>query len=230
LLATNDEAKQFYDEMTKLDQILEEDKFQPKEINLTDSIMDEINQSHHAQKVGAKGNIWNKLFPDPRWNVAYSLILGVIIGFLLFSPLIRPDLSSSDFDIDEIGTMYDANAKPAFEIPVELENINARFTAYHLANDFVKVVVEMTSEKEARARFSFNKNDFNVWTYKVLEQKFDCRILTGYGSVEVINTGKNTYLILLKKLNHLQNEIKVEIFSEDQSLYQDILTIKQQNN
>ena len=88
----------------------------------------------------------------------------------------------------------------------------------------------MESEEVTRTRFSFNKNDFNVWTYKVIEQQFDCRILSNYNAVEVVNVGKNSYIILLKKLNHLDNEIKVEVFSGDRTVYQHILTIHKQEN
>ena len=225
LLKTNDAAAKFYDDMKKLDQILEEDKFQPEEVDLTDLIMSEINQIETDKPRNKTEGLWSRFFPEPRWNVAYALILGIIIGFLLFSPLIRPDVGSSVTDLDEIGTMYDIDAKPAFKVPLAFDGINAEITAHLLSDDFVRIIVEMTSEEVTRTRFSFNKSDFNVWTYKVIEQQFDCRILSGYNTVDVVNIGKNSYIILLKKLNHLDNEIKVEVFSEDRTVYQDILTI-----
>ena len=226
LLKTNDAVAKFYENMKKLDQILEEDKFKPEEVDLTDLIMSEINQIKTDKPRNQIEGFWNRLFPDPRWNVAYALIMGVIIGFLLFSPLIRPDVGSSDTDLDEIGTMYDVNTEPAFKVPIALDGVDAEITAHHLSNDFVRIIVEMVSDEETRTRFSFNKSDFNVWTYKVIEQQFDCRILSNYNAVEVVNVGKNSYIILLKKLNDLDNEIKVEVFSGDRIVYQNILTIQ----
>jgi len=224
LMKENSEAEAFYQKMLKLDNMLKKDKQKSEKVDLSDGIMDEILEMERLQERSVGQGWLAKLFPNTGWNVAYALVLGIIIGFFVFSPVLRP--KTDTFNIDEIGTLYDVNAQHAFNLPINLEDVNAEINVHNLSEDFVQIVVQMSSEENAKMRFSFNKSSISIWSFRPLSQNMDCKVLTGYNSLEIMNTGDNTYIILLKMLSELEEQVKVEVFSNDAHLYETILEIK----
>jgi len=219
------EVSKYYEKMKKLDEILTENATQTESVDLKNEILDEIHRSEAKGAQRRRGNIWEKLAPTTGWRIAYAFVMGIIIGFLLFSPIFKPKQASDILD-QEVGTIYDMESKVAFTLPINITGVTADVSAHYLANDFIKIAVELNSVKQIKTKFSYNKNNFEIWNLRIAKEHAECNIISGYNYVEIINTGENSYIVLLKKLNDLEDEIKLEMFSFEGLLYEDRLQIK----
>jgi hypothetical protein len=223
LIRENEEARTFYDKMSKLENMLHEDEFQIKEIDFEDAIMSKIEKYEKAHEQPDWFGWLSKLFPNPRLNLVYAVAAGFIIGFFVFIPLNKSKFNSSG--ADQIGTIYNTDAQHTFDLSIDLDSVNAEINAHYLPDDLIGITIKISSVENALLRFSFNKDNVSVWSFKPSAENTDCRVLTGLGSLKIINSGDNSYYILLKVTGDGEESLKVEILLNDGCVYEKILKI-----
>lgn len=168
----------------------------------------------------------DSIFSNPIWNIAIALIIGLIIGFLVFSPILKKGSEKIDNEMDAAGTIAKPEAKPDFVLPIEIPGVVAKINILNKTQDFVELVIDISSEEINHLSIFFNKGDFNLWSSKIVKRSDICSILNGYNSVEIVNKGDNTTAILLKKMNKLENELRIVISVNNSKIYEQTVTIK----
>ena len=224
LIKNDPYVMEYYEQIKELQELLYSDAKNTESVDLKVDILNKIHLMD-MQKKQVKGdtNIIEKLFPSRKLNIAYAVALGVIIGFLIFGPVLWEKDPSLEDDLS--GTIYDKDARPAFKLPVKLSGVTVNIDGHYLPGNLIRITMDVNSEKLSRTRLSFNKDNFHVRHMKVAGQDPAGRLLVSDASVEAINVDKNTYIILLKKLNQPEDQIKIEIFSGEQLLYEKIVKV-----
>jgi hypothetical protein len=224
-LAENSEWKACLDEMIQLDEVLTDDARESPKIDLSDPIMNAIHQKMTVYE-GDTGTIprqvmvspWKKtmnhLFPNPQWNVAWGFIAGVIAGIAVLSLFHLREPSGVVSEMDATGTFASKEAKETVLLPVDLPTVKLNLTSNTLPQNFTQLNMQVTSEKSSLIQLSFNTSSFQVWSLRPVENKQDCQILAGYDYIEIGNRGQNTYIILLKKLTTVEEELSVSIYQD----------------
>ena len=218
-------VKEYYEQMKLLEEDLYLDAQSIEGINVKDDVLNGI-QLMKMKKAVIKDDFgfFERMFTNNRLNIAYAVVLGIIIGFLIFSPAIRQKGQVSIPESDLYGTISH-EATTAFTLPIELPSVKVNLHADYLPQDFIRISMDISSEEQIRIRLSFNKDNFQPWNMKVISANSECRMLSGYNSVEVINKGENRYFILLKKMNHLEEQIEVRVFSDESLIYENVVTV-----
>ena len=225
LIKDDPSVKEYYEQMKLLEEDLYLDAQSIEGVNLKDDVLNEIQLiKMKERRVKDDPGFIEKLFPNNRLNIAYAVVLGIIIGFLIFSPFIKQKDQTSIPESDLYGSISH-EATTAFTLPIELTSVKVRLNADYLPQGFIRISMDIFSEEQIRIRFSFNKDNFQPWNMKVISANSECRMLSGYNSVEVINKGENRYFILLKKMNHLEEQIEVRVFSDELLIYENVVTV-----
>ncbi len=226
LIKADPSVKEYYDQMKLLEEDLYLDAQSIEGANIKDEVLNEIHRMNIKKITIRDGSGFiEKMFANNRLNIAYAVVLGLIIGFFIFSPAIRQKDHSSIPESDLYGTIHSNEATTAFTLPIELPSIKVSLNANYLPQDFIRISIDVSSEEQIRLRLSFNKDNFQPWNMKVISADPECRLLSGYNSVEVINKGENRYFILLKKMNQLEEQIEIRVFSNDLLLYENVVTV-----
>ncbi|MCK4677866.1 MAG: hypothetical protein KAT48_07025 [Bacteroidales bacterium] len=225
LIRDDPSVKEYYEQMMLLEEDLYLDAQSIEGVNLKDDVLNEIQIMKMKKKIiKDDAGFFEKVFANTRLNIAYAFALGLIIGFFIFSPAIRQKGQPSIPESDLYGTISH-EATTAFTLPIELPSVKVSLNADYLPQDFIRISMDISSEEQIRLRLSFNKDNFQPWNMKVISADPECRLLSDYNSVEVINKGENRYFVLLKKMNHLEEQIEIRIFSNDLLLYENIVMV-----
>jgi hypothetical protein len=97
-------------------------------------------------------------------------------------------------------------------LPVDLPDVKLNLSANPLPQNFTQLNLEVISDASSIIQLMFNTTSFQVWSLRSMESKPGCQIMAGYNYVEIGNQGQNSYVILLKKLTTIEEELTVSIF------------------
>jgi hypothetical protein len=236
MLASDQEARDYLDSMEALDSVLSDDMEEKTEIDLKDTIIQAINQLNPALSVTS--NAWQKqkpasrfhtflenIFPDPRLNITYGFFGGILVGFVLFFLVFNWQQSDKLSDAGLSGTFGLEPSSNTQVIPIDAAEISARIRIDYLRQDYIQITYEINSEKPSNTKLSFNSSNIEIWDVKALMTKPGCGIMNGYQLVEIGNTGQNSYLVLVKKLTSLREELPLEIYIEGNLVYNNTLVL-----
>jgi len=219
-------VKDYYEKLIATDRMLQEDAAAVATVDMEKEIIGHLNRSQGLSQVGTDRERWFGFIPaSPQWTLLPALVLGILIGFFIFSPVLKKKHLKDLSTMELAGTMT-GHATGAFALPINLAGVNATINADYIGSDFLRINLHIQSEQESQIRMSFNKDQFNVWNMKAVNPTDESRILADYQSVAIINRGDNTYLVLLKKLNDAEEPLKVEVFYDDMLQYQTVVTVK----
>jgi hypothetical protein len=226
LMEHDSEVKDYYEKLIAMEKMLKEDIGAAATVDLENEIISQLSRSQSISTVGTDRERWFGFIPaSPQWTLLPALVLGILIGFFIFSPVLKKKHLKDLSTMDLAGTMT-GHATSAFALPINLAGVNATINADYISSDFLRINLRIQSEQESQIRMSFNKDQFNVWNMKAVNPTGDSRILADYQSVAIINRGDNDYFVLLKKLNDAEEPFKVEVFYDDMLQYQTVVTIK----
>ena len=225
LIRDDQSVKEYYEQMKLLEEDLYLDAQSIEGVNIKDNVLNEIQLMKMKKSVINDGSGFiEKMFANAGLNIAFAFVVGLIIGFFIFSPAIRQTDQPSIPESDLYGTISH-EATTAFTLPIELPSVKVSLNADYLPQDFIRISIDVSSEEQIRLRLSFNKDNFQPWNIKVINADPECRLFSDYNSVEVINKGENKYFVLLKKMNHLEDQIEIRVFSNDLLLYENVVTV-----
>jgi len=225
LIKDDSSVKEYYEQMKLLEEDLYLDARSIEGINIKDDVLKDIRLMKMKKAViKDDSGFFEKMFANNSLNIAYAVVLGLIIGFFIFSPAIRQKDRSSIPESDLYGTISN-EATTAFTLPIELPSAKVSINADYLPQDFIRISIDISSEEQIRMRLSFNKDSFQPWNMKAISANSECRLLSDYNAVEVINKGENRYFVLLKKMNHLEEQIDIRVFSNDLLVYENEVTV-----
>ncbi len=227
LMKNDPYVMEYYEKIKELQELMYSDAKNTESVDLKVDILNKIHlmdmQEKQVKQTKEDTNIIEKLFPSRKLNIAYAMALGVIIGFLIFGPVLWE--KDQSFEDDLFGTIYDKDARPAFKLPVKLSGVTVNIDAHYIPENLIRITMDVNSEKPSRTRLSFNKDNFHVRHMKVAGHDPAGRLRVSDASVEAINVDKNTYIILLKKLNQPEDQIIIEVFSGEQLLYEKTVSV-----
>jgi hypothetical protein len=123
------------------------------------------------------------------------------------------------------GTFSPANTPTTAMIPVNLENVRAEIRIDYLRQEYVQITFTVTSEVACNIKLMFNSGNIEIWDVRSLQSKPGCGIMNGYQMVEISNLGDNSYLVLVKKLTAVREELPLEIYIEGNLEYSTNLVI-----
>ncbi len=225
-LIMNDPAvKKYYDDLVAMDKMLKDDAIKTETINLEENILCNLGHPGIYPREEEPERWFGFIPATPQWTLIPALILGLLIGFFIFSPVLKKKHVLDLSRVDLAGSMT-GKTSSAFALPISFSGVNATIKADYLSHDFIRIDFDIQSEQESQIRLSFNKDQFNIWNLKAVNPTDESRILADYRSIEIINRGDNTYMALLKKMNETEEPIKVEVFYNDMLQYQTVVSIK----
>jgi len=226
LIKNNIDAKKYYDDLNSIESMLKEDAQDKVSIDLKDQIMNEILRNEQRKDHPVKvENALDRIFPNPRWNVAYAFVLGIMIGALIFT------LAPKQVNIEDIpesnlaGSMSNSSTGSAFILPVDIPGIHLNINADELQENYYKILVEVMTESPGMVNLSFNKSGFYLQSIKMLKENSECRITSNRSSVQMFNRGENKFIILMKKLSYLPEDINIQVFLDEMIKYENVVTI-----
>jgi hypothetical protein len=225
LLKRDPEAKSYYEVLLKVDEMLKEDAASRESIDMEHVILSQIQQTKQTGIPYPVKKHWTEIiWPSPQWGIGYALVLGILLGVFILSPFLKIRNWKSAPDSELAGSM--ASLSTAFNLPINLPGITASITAGYASENFLRIEVNVQSDDLTQIRMTYDRDQFSLWTLKAIDQNPECGILADYGSVEVINKGENSYLVLLRKLSGLEENIRIEVFSNNVRQYDNNVIVK----
>ncbi len=224
-LAVNTELSALLEDMNQVEHLLESSAASSTKADLLEPIMNSVwklgkvyERKQRLQDDQIAAGTWqktaNRIFPTPHWNLAWGFIAGVIVGVAILS-FFHPRQPSGGFsEMDATGTFAQKDATGFLILPVDLPAVKLNLAANPLPQSFIQLNLDVSSEENCLVQLSFNTSSFQVWSLRQVGNKPNCQILAGYNYVEIGNLGQNSYIILLKKLTTIEEELSVSIFRD----------------
>jgi hypothetical protein len=227
LIDKNSDAKKYYEEMKQVNDAIAGSVDKDIKVDLKDKIMNRIQGSETKNVYTVKtSNQTRAIFPNRHWNVAYAFILGIVIGALIVT-FMPGEEGVDDIPESQISGSVSGNASgDIFSIPVDLPGVDLNIRADKLKENFYKIVIELFTEDQGMLNLSFNKSGFYLQSIQMLKQNPDCRITTNRSNVQMYNRGDNVYVLLIKKLSYLPEEMNIQVFLDETIKYENTVTIK----
>ncbi len=226
IIKNNDDAGKYYEDLNSIESVLKEGAEIKVNINLKEQIMNEIHRNNEQKVHSVKTDkLFDRMFPSVRWSIAYAFILGIIIGALVVALVPKKD-NLKDIDESQLsGSMLNSITGNAFNLPVEIPGIHMNIIADRLKENYLKIIVDLQNEIPGMVNLSFNKSGFYLQSIQILEENDECRITSSRNSVQMFNTGENKFIILMKKLSYLPEDINIQVFVDEIMKYENIVTI-----
>ncbi len=226
LINNNGEAKKYHEDIISIDNALDEGAKSQVEIDLKERIMNEILRKEKTRESTIKaGSVFDRIFPNLRWNIAYAFVMGIIIGAIVV--VLVPKQESVDDIPNSLlsGTISNNISGDLFSLPVDLPGLHLNINADKLQENYFKVLVEVMTEEAGMVNLSFNRSGFYMQSIQMLKQNNDCRIISNRSSVQFYNKGENTYILLMKKLSYLPEDINIQVYQEEAVKYENVVTL-----
>ena len=226
LIKDNPELRRYYEDLSLIESALSEDEQSKADIDLKDQIMNEILKNKQEEmKPLRTERVFDRLFPNLRWNIAYAFVFGIVIGALVVTLATKQTINENIQDSYFSGAMSNSISGDVFSLPIDMPGMHINISADKLQENYYKVLVDVNTEEPGMVNMTFNKSGFYIQSIKMLKESNDCRITSNRSSVQMFNQGENKFLILMKKLSYLPEEINVQVFLDEMIKYENTVTI-----
>lgn len=227
LINNNPGAKKYFEDLQSVNNALLEVNEDDKEVDLKDKIMAQINNIN-TQKVYTMNqhSVSKRLLPNVRWRIAYAFIIGLIVGAVVVAVVPRHDKINDVPESQLRGSISGNIGSEMVSVPVDLPGINLTIKADKLKEDYYKIVLDVFTEEQGMVNLYFNKSAFYLQSIQMLRENTDCRITTNRASAQMYNRGDNVYVLLIKKLNYLEEEISLQVYLDEMLKYENSFTLK----
>lgn len=213
-------AVSYMKELQALESRLESDQAAMKEIDLTREIINKLPMDTYKQPPTREPARLNTGFRT-RPAVKYALVFtaGLFIGMLAFSFLLTDQTSLQEESLT--GTMAGSreNMKTADVIQYTSEQVTISAQVRY-STRIVEIRLQLSSPGQIRAVMGFNYNDFSVYNIQNISVNDQTSAMSAGNSIQISNTGDNTFMIHLANRNSLPNNIDFRIYQSDSQIYQ----------
>ena len=154
-----------------------------------------------------------------QWVVAYTFILGMIMGIVLM--MLNGDKEPDLMNLS--GSML----KNSVCFPTQYHNDKADVdieTCYN--NDILSLTLELSSIEEISTRIAFPSSAFEVYAVKFISGNEYSSSQTGYNSVVIDTKGEQNVVIFLKNKTNISQKIDVSVSDQFVQLFSDQLLIE----
>ena len=214
-LKNNPSAKQYYDEIVSLNEILLNDSKSQKEIDFSSEIMKNIDRKKYLQKP-KESSFWETFNFSFSNNLRYAAVfsVGVLVGLICYVTLFQAGSSVKDNEIS--GTMVDVSRPPNFSkgetVTIDNLGVKANINSYY-QNDMIMTEIKVKSDDNISMNFSFNDQNLKVYALKSLNTRAESNIISGKGIVQISSKGDNTFLMLFKNSGASKEKIEINVYS-----------------
>jgi hypothetical protein len=158
----------------------------------------------------------------PAVRFGFSFVLGVFVGFMIFS-FLKADFKRDNAPTKEMkGTFYDSrsfeNMKIADVLQYEDPQAKAVFNVRY-STKIVEIRVDMSSNSQIKSTIQFDYNDFNVLNVHNITVNDQSSALVAASSIQINNVGDNKFIIQLYNKNNLSHNIDFKIYQNDSPVY-----------
>lgn len=226
IIRNNTDAEKYYNDLLSIDNLLKQESNESYKIDLKDQIMKEIQKNDSIEEYTVnKESFYNKLFPNLRWRIAYAFVFGIIIGALIVALMPRKD-SIKDLDESQLSGSISNNASSnVFTLPVDIPGVKLNITSDKLKENFIKILIDLKTDEPGMLSMSFNKSGFYLQSFRMLKENNECRINNNRNSVQLYNYGENVYVLLMKKMTQLPEDLNIQLFQDQMIKYENTVTI-----
>lgn len=226
LINDNPDARSYYQDIKSVQESLEEGAKHVVDIDLKEKIMKEIRKTETQNVYSMKSSYGSiNVFGKMRWNIAYAFILGLIVGAFIIVLVPKKD-NLKDIDESQISGSILSNMRGnAFTLPVDIQGAHLNLSADKLNENYFRILIEVQTDDQGVVNLSFNKSGFYLQSMKMLGENDQCRMASNRTSVQLYNAGENSYILLMKKLSYLAEEIKIQVYLDEMMKYENVVVI-----
>jgi hypothetical protein len=217
-LKENQAARQYFDEISGVVDMLKKDSEKKEDIDFSGQIMNSIDKEKYS---GSKSEssfwrIFNFSFSD---NFRYAAVfsIGALVGLICYATLFKSGTQNFNPKDSEIsGTMVDVSRPPNFNkgesVVIDNNGVKANINSYY-QNDMIMAEVKVKSDENVSLNFSFNDQNLKVYALKSFNTKAESDIISSKGIVQIQSKGDNTFLMLFKNRNTEKEKIEIKVYS-----------------
>jgi hypothetical protein len=231
-LSGNQEAARFFKEWELIKMQMDTEQTNQINIDLKQEILKRINMETYKQptkkvEVLVVRSFWSR----PVVRFAFTFVLGVFVGFLIFS-FSKIDFKGSKAPATEMkGTFYDSrsfdNMKTAdvlqYESPLAKAVCNVRYST-----KIVELRVDLFSLYPVKSTIEFDYNNFYVLNVQNVSVNEQSNAMTAANFIQINNVGENKFIIQLYNKNSLAHNIDFKIYQNDSPIYQNSIQVNKE--
>jgi len=215
-LRNNPSAKQEFDEMAAMNELLLKDSRNQKDVDFSREIMNSINKDKYAAPV-KESSFWNTFNFAFSNNLRYASVfsLGLLVGvicYITFFKVSVPGVNENEIS----GTMVDISRPPNFSkgesVIIDNNGVKANIASYY-QNDMIMTEIKVKSDDNISMNFSFNDQNLKVYALKSFNTKAESNIVSGNGIIQISSRGENTFLMLFKNKANSKEKIDINVYS-----------------
>jgi len=226
----NSESSEFSSNWNLIEQQFEKEKECQQEVDLKQQILSRINMDTY-KKESVKPLVRQGIWQRPVVKFGFAFVLGIFIGFLLFS-FLKDGFSAGEDKTKEMkGTLYDSRSYDNMTIADNLiyDNPLAKaICAVRYSTKIVEIRLDLSSLYPVKATLQFDFNNFEVLNVQNVLVNDQSTSMAAANYIQINNVGDNKFIIQLYNKNSLQNNIDFKIFQNDMPIYQNSVAVNKE--
>lgn len=210
-------AKQYFDEMVSLNDVLLKDSENQKDVDFSREIMNNINKDKYTKPV-KESSFWETFNFAFSNNLRYASVfsLGILVGVICYVTMFTAKNSVIISDNEISGTMVDISRPPNFSkgeaVTIDNNGVKANIASF-FQNDMIMTEIKVKSDENISMNFSFNDQNLKVYALKSFNTKAESNIISGKGIIQISSKGENTFLMLFKNKANTKENIDINVYS-----------------
>jgi hypothetical protein len=230
-LLKNPEAARFSKEWKMIRTQLERTKAESLNVDLNQEILNRIDMETYRQQPKNDEIIVRGIWSQPLVKYSFAFVLGVFVGFLIFS-IFKVDFNGKEASVTELkGTFLNSqsfdNMRVAdvlqYNSPVANANCQVRYS-----DKIVEIRLDLSSQEPVKATIEFNYGDLQVLNVQNISVNDQSTAMATSNYVQIHNVGDNKYIIQLYNKNKLPHLIDFKIFQNESPVYQNSVEVNKE--
>ncbi len=201
-------------------------------VDLKQEILSKINmEKYQTEKKKPELLVRQKIWHKPGWKMGFAFVLGVFVGFLIFSILKISFTGVEDKTTEMKGTLYDTRSYDNMKMADNLiydTPLTKAICAVRYSTRIVEIHLDLSSLYPVRATLQFDFNNFEVLNMQNINVNDQTTSMASTNFIQINNVGDNKFIIQLYNKNNLQNNIDFRLYQNDIPIFQNSVAVNKE--
>ncbi len=228
----NTETPEFIRDWQLIEQQFEKEKSGQTAVDFKQQILNRINmEAYQTDSKKPELLVRQRIWQRTAWKLGFAFVLGVFVGFLVFSFLKTGITGNEDKTKEMKGTLYDSRSYDNMTVADNLiydSPLAKAICAVRYSTKIVEIRLDLSSLYPVKATLQFDFNNFEVLNVQNVLVNDQSTSMAASNFVQINNVGDNKFIIQLYNKNSLQNNIDFKIFQNDMPIFQNSVAVNKE--
>jgi len=172
-----------------------------------------------------------RVFYSPGFKIGFAFIVGVFVGFLIFT-VFEVNVSGTKVTKENAsGTMWDSRSFDQMTVADNLmfENSACKATfEVRYSTRIVEMHITISSLNATRTIITFDPSSFRVYAVQNMNPNDQSQTIGAANFVQIDNIGENVYVVVLYNANNLPHQIGFLVSQNDNMMWQNSVTVNKE--